>query len=84
MIVFPDNAEKWTFPSRYIALADTNDRGQFTIRRLPPGERYLTAVVSTFDDGDQYDSEFLNTLRERATAFTLREGEHKTLTLNAD
>lgn len=81
VIIFPDNADKWTFPSRYIALADTDERGRFLIKRLPPDERYLAAVVSTFDDGDQYDAEFLNSLRERASAFTLRDGERKTLEL---
>jgi 5-hydroxyisourate hydrolase-like protein (transthyretin family) len=81
VIVFPDNTEKWTFPSRFISLADTNERGRFTIRRLPPGERYFAAVVTSFDDGDQYDAEFLNSLRERATSFTLRDGEQKTLDL---
>jgi hypothetical protein len=84
VIVFPDNSERWTFPSRYIAIADTDHLGRFTIRRLPPEERYYATVVASFDDGEQYDPEFLNGLRERAATFTLRAGEQQTLALNAD
>ena len=84
VVVFPDNSERWTFPSRYIALVDTDYLGRFTIKRLPPEERYYAAVVATFDDGDQYDPDFLNRLRERAATFTLGAGEQKTLTLAAD
>jgi len=84
VIAFPDNRDKWTFPSRYIALADTDERGRFTITRLPPDERYLAAVITTFDDGDQYDAEFLDSLRERAISFSLAEGERKNLSLTAD
>ena len=84
VVIFPDNIERWTFPSRYIALADADYQGRFTIRRLPPEERYYAAAVGTFDDGEQYDPDFLSRLRERAVTFTLRPGEQKTLTLNAD
>ena len=84
VVIFPDNSERWTFPSRYIALADADYQGRFTIRRLPPEERYYAAAVATFDDGDQYDPDFLNGLRQRAVTFTLRPGEQTTLTVNTD
>jgi hypothetical protein len=83
VIIFPDNTERWTFPSRYIALADADYLGRFTIRRLPPDERYYAAVVSTFDDGEQYDPEFLNQLKAGAETLTLREGERRSITLTA-
>jgi len=81
VVVFPEDRGKWTFPSRYVAFADTDSQGRFLIRRLPSGERYLAAVVDYLDDGDQFDQELLERLRDRATAFTLGEGERKTLNL---
>jgi 5-hydroxyisourate hydrolase-like protein (transthyretin family) len=81
VVVFPDDERKWTFPSRYVAFVDTGDDGRFTLRQLPPDERYFAAIVSSLEDGDQFDPELLRTLRDRATSFTLREGEHKTLTV---
>ncbi len=82
VIVFPEDRSKWTFPSRYIAFADTDAAGRFVIRRLPPTERYFAAVVASLEDGDQFDPELLERLREHATGFTLGEGERKALNLS--
>jgi hypothetical protein len=84
VIVFPENPGLLTYPTRRIAFADNDAAGRFVRRRLPPNERYLAAVVTSFDDGDQFDPEFLNGLRQRATSLTLREGEHTALSLTLE
>jgi len=81
VLVFPEDREKWAFPSRYVAFADTNDQGRFVIPRLPARERYLAAVVTSLEDGDQFDQDLLDRLRPGATLFTLGEGERRTLNL---
>lgn len=81
VLLFPDDRSKWAFPSRFVTFADTDDQGRFVIRRLPPHERYFAAVVTSLDDGDQFDQELLERLREHAVAFALGEGERKTLAL---
>jgi hypothetical protein len=84
VIVFSEDQTKWSFPTRYITFADTDDQGRFLVRRLPPGERYFAAVVPLLEDGEQFDPELLRTLRDRATSFTLGDGERKSLTLALD
>jgi len=81
VVVFPEDRGKWAFPSRYVTFADTDEQGRFVIRKLPSRERYFAAVVTALDDGDQFDQELLERLGGRATAFTLGDGERKTLNL---
>ena len=71
----------WTLQN-LVAFADTDAAGRFVIRRLPPTERYFAAVVASLEDGDQFDPELLERLREHATGFTLGEGERKALNLS--
>jgi len=84
VVVFPEDRGKWAFPSRYVTFADTEGQGRFAIRRLPSRERYFAAVVTSLEDGDQFDQELLERLRDRATAFTLDDGERKTLSLTLE
>ena len=42
---------------------------------LPPNEEYRAIAVDYLEDGEEYDQEFLKRMRERATRFSLREGE---------
>jgi hypothetical protein len=81
VVVFPEDREKWSFPSRYVAFADTDNQGRFVIPRLPGRERYFAAVVTSLEDGDQFDQDLLDRLRPGATLFTLGEGERRTLNL---
>jgi hypothetical protein len=60
------------------ARADAD--GHFSFRQLLPGS-YFAAVVSDVEVGQWMDPEFLETLRQDATAVTLGEAESKTLTL---
>jgi hypothetical protein len=81
VVVFPSDAGKWTAPSRYLRTARTDAEGAFTIRGLPPYERYLAVAVDSLDDGEAGDPVFLEGVKESATSFSLREGEQKSLDL---
>jgi len=82
VIVFPDDETKWTWPTRYVKSARADEQGQFQIRGLPAGDRYLAAAVDYLEDGDEQDPQFLERLRNRATSFSLNEGEQRALQLD--
>lgn len=81
VVVFPEDAAKWTFPSRYIRATRADSDGRFRIGDLPAGERYLAAAIDHIEDGEQEDTQFLERLRPRATSFSLSQGEQRALSL---
>ena len=81
VIVFADDRNKWSFPTRHVRSARGNAQGNFSIRGLPGGTGYLAVAVSHLEEGEAQDPEFLAALRERASSVSLREGETKTVEL---
>ncbi|HLG59979.1 MAG TPA: carboxypeptidase-like regulatory domain-containing protein [Vicinamibacterales bacterium] len=82
IVVFPDDAARWTYPSRYVRTARADNRGRFQIEGLPPTS-YMVAAVDYLEDGDEQDPQFLERLRGRATRFSLRDGEQRSIKLEA-
>jgi len=81
VVVFPDDPMKWTFPSRFVKTARADQQGQFRIRALPPENRYLAVAVDYLEDGEGTDPQFLEQIKDRATRFTMADGEAKSLDL---
>ena len=81
VVIFPSEPEGWTVASRYLRSARADAQGLFTIRALPPHERYLAVAVDSLDDGEATDPAFLGRMKDAATSFSLRDGEQKTLDL---
>ena len=81
VIVFPEEAARWTFPSRFVRTVRADAEGRFRIQGLPP-ERYLAAAVNYLEDGEEQDAQLLERLRSRATAFTLGENEQRSIRLD--
>jgi hypothetical protein len=81
VVVFPDDPTKWAFPSRFVKTARADQQGQFRIRALPPDDRYLAVAVDYLEDGEGADPQFLEQVKDRATRFTLGDGESKSLDL---
>jgi hypothetical protein len=79
VVVFPDDAKKWTYPSRYVRSARTDEQGAFRISGLPADERYLAVAVDFVEDGEWTDPEFLERARTGATTFSLSEGERRAI-----
>jgi hypothetical protein len=81
VIVFPDDAVKWTYPSRFVRTARADADGRFQIRGLPP-ERYLAVAIDYLEETEVQDPQFLERLRRQATSFSLRDGEQRSLQLD--
>jgi protocatechuate 3,4-dioxygenase beta subunit len=80
IVVFADDPDKWGAQSRFIESARPDQQGRYTVRGLPPG-RYRAIAVGYLEPGEERDPELLESWREAATAFTLTEGETRTLDL---
>ena len=81
VIIFSDDAEKWTAPmTRWVAASRPDQEGRFKIRNLPVGS-YQAAVVDYVEQGGWGDPELLERLKASAHQFTLTEGETETLAL---
>jgi hypothetical protein len=81
VLVFPTDAQAWDDAnSRRLKNVRANDRGEFGIGSLPPGNYYVIAVREE-DAVDWRDPAFLEMLARIATQVTILEGEHKKLDL---
>lgn len=81
IVVFPADPAKWTYPSRYVRTASSDQQGRYSISGLPPYERYLAIAADYLEDGEHNDPEFLERMREMAFPFPLAEAEARTLDL---
>jgi hypothetical protein len=81
VVVFPDDPAKWAFPSRFVKTARADQQGQFRIKALPPDDRYLAVAVDYLEDGEGGDPQFLEQIKDRATRFSLADGQSKALDL---
>lgn len=79
-IFFAQDREKWTFPSRHQAMSRPDQEGRFKVRSLPPGTYYAVALDSV-DPGEFGDPDFFDRVKDKATAFSIGEGETKVLDL---
>jgi hypothetical protein len=71
IVVFAADPAKWSFPSRFVRRASSDGKGQFRISGLPPAERYLAVATDYLEDGEHFDPEFLDRVRDTATPFLL-------------
>ena len=49
-----------------------DEKGRFRINGLPPAERYLAVATDYLEDGEHYDPEFLERMRDRRDAVLAR------------
>ena len=81
MVIFTDDESKWTYPSRFVRSMRANEDGTFQIRGLPAGPDYRAVAVDYLEDGEETDPEFLKRMRDRASRFSLKEGERRAIDL---
>jgi Carboxypeptidase regulatory-like domain len=79
VVIFPADEQQWTFQSRFIKAARPDQDGTYRVTGLPPNEGYLAIAVQGLEDGQAGDPEFLATIKDSATKFTLGDGETKTV-----
>ncbi len=80
VLIFADDPDAWTYPSRFVRIVRPSDRGQFDVRNLPPA-RYLALAVPYSEAAEDGDPEVLMRLRasRQGRRFVLGEGESRTL-----
>jgi hypothetical protein len=80
VVVFAADSSKWSFPSRFITLGRPNQSGSYLVSGLPP-ETYLAVALPAVQGTEWADPRFLEKLQPFGSAFTLGEGENRTLEL---
>src|SRR5262249_44540314 len=80
VVVFPQDREKWTPNSRYLKTARPDQDGRFKVTGLPPGE-YRVIALDYVDQNEWNTPEYLDGIRAKATAFSINEGEAKSVDL---
>jgi hypothetical protein len=81
VVIFTDDESKWTYPSRYVRSLRAEEDGTFRISGLPPALDYRAVAVDYLEDGEETDPEFLKRMRDRASRFSLKEGERRAIDL---
>jgi hypothetical protein len=79
-IAFSQDRDKWKTFSRYQGSSRPDQDGRFKIGSLPPGDYYVIAV-DKIEAGQSTDPDFLESIRTKATAVTVHEGESRTVDL---
>jgi carboxypeptidase family protein len=80
VVVFAQDRERWGYMSRYVSTGRPDQDGRFKIRNLPAGQ-YQAVALDFVEPGEATDPEFLDRVQSKATAFSLKDGEAKTLDL---
>ena len=80
VLVFAQDREKWAYGARYSRTARPDQDGRFKIIGLPPGD-YSAIALESIENHDSADSEFLESVRSRATSLSINEGETKIVDL---
>jgi protocatechuate 3,4-dioxygenase beta subunit len=81
VVLFSDEPQKWLVPSnRYVTAARPNQDGRFQVKNLPAGGYYAVALEYVAQ-GEWGDPELLQRLVDKATKFSLDDGDTKTLDL---
>jgi hypothetical protein len=80
VVVFSREREHWGFASRFLGGGRPDQDGKYRVRNLPAGNYYAIAL-DYVEQGAGTDPEFLDRVKDRATEFSLADGETKTLSL---
>ena len=80
VMVFSQDRDQWSGNSRYRSGGRPDQDGRFEIRALPAGKYYAIAL-DYVDSGEAGDPELLERIHTKATAFSINDGETKTLDL---
>jgi hypothetical protein len=80
VVLFPPEADKWGWQSRYVRTARPDQTGRFVVTGLPAGG-YLVVALDYLEPGQESDPEFLERLKSLGTSVRVGDGESKTITL---
>ena len=74
VVLFSTDSARWTEDSRYVRAARPDAQGQWQIKGVPSGE-YFVVALDAVEDGQWFESEFLESIRDQAMRVTLVEGQ---------
>ena len=77
VIAFPSDSRLWMPQSRHIITARTDSSGSYRMSAVPPGD-YLAVAVDDVEQGEWFDPEFLDQIKDDAIKVKVGEGEQKT------
>jgi hypothetical protein len=80
IVIFADDAQKWSRESRAVRAARPDQQGRFQIKGLPMGE-YLAIALDYVEAGLWNDPDFLESLRRDARNVTLSDANPQELSL---
>jgi hypothetical protein len=80
VLLFAEDATKWTFPSRHMTVARPDAKGAFTASGLPAGN-YLAVAIPLVQGEEWQNPLTLEQYRGLATSVTLFEGGKASVTL---
>ena len=80
VVVFSRDRDRWGFASRFLGGGRPDQDGKYRVRNLPAANYYAIAL-DYVEQGAGTDPEFLDRVKDRATEFSLADGETKTLSL---
>lgn len=83
VIVFPDDPSRWHEWSVTVRAARVGPQGQFSIRGIPPGDRYLVVAVEELRGGEHLDPVILEAVRSAARPLRIDAGSRQELSLHA-
>jgi hypothetical protein len=75
IVIFPGDASRWTFQSRYLRTTRVDQDGRFRLKNLPPHDDYRVIAVRDLEEGRWSDPEFLEAVRDLAARVSLGEGQ---------
>ena len=81
VVVFAQDPARWTVQTRYVIVGRPGPDDLYRVR-LMPGDYYVVAMTDV-EQNAWTDTDFLSAARERATKFSIADGETKTLNLTA-
>ncbi|HEX5109108.1 MAG TPA: carboxypeptidase regulatory-like domain-containing protein [Vicinamibacterales bacterium] len=80
VVIFPDDASKWTYPSRFVKATRTDAEGRFMFSGLPE-EHYRLVALAFLEEDEFQDPDFLERMKDRSTEIRLGEAENRTVAL---
>ena len=79
-MLFSTDSARWTEDSRYVRAARPDSQGQWQIKGAPAGEYFIVALDAV-EDGQWFEPQFLESIRDHSTRLTLVEGQPQTAQL---
>jgi Carboxypeptidase regulatory-like domain len=80
VVVFSTEPQRWVDDSRFVRAARPDQQGLWRIKGLPPDE-YFVVAVETVEEGQWFESEFLEAIRRYAEKVQLAEAGSETVSL---